>query len=171
MNAEQAKFLSEQYAELIEREFPATCKVLAAVKEDARDYKPDEKSRSAWELAKHIAMADVWFLDGIVKGAFQFDREAAAKADSKFQSIGDVTRFYERALPAKLQDVRAMPADKLTREIDFMGRFRWPAVAFLAFANNHSVHHRGQLAAYLRAMGSKVPAIYGESADESIART
>ena len=27
-------------------------------------------------------------------------------------------------------------------------------------------HHRGQLAAYLRAMGSAVPAIYGGSADE-----
>ena len=32
-------------------------------------------------------------------------------------------------------------------------------------ANNHSTHHRGQLAAYLRAMGSKVPPIYGDSAD------
>jgi uncharacterized damage-inducible protein DinB len=38
--------------------------------------------------------------------------------------------------------------------------------AYLGFANNHSLHHRGQLAAYLRAMGSKVPAIYGGSADE-----
>jgi len=28
-------------------------------------------------------------------------------------------------------------------------------------ANNHGIHHRGQLAAYLRALGSKVPAIYG----------
>ena len=36
---------------------------------------------------------------------------------------------------------------------------------FVGFANNHSVHHRGQLAAYLRAMGSKVPNIYGPSAD------
>jgi uncharacterized damage-inducible protein DinB len=33
-------------------------------------------------------------------------------------------------------------------------------------ANNHGIHHRGQLAAYLRAHGSKVPAIYGVSADE-----
>jgi uncharacterized damage-inducible protein DinB len=32
--------------------------------------------------------------------------------------------------------------------------------------NNHSVHHRGQLSTYLRPMGSKVPAIYGGSADE-----
>jgi uncharacterized damage-inducible protein DinB len=30
----------------------------------------------------------------------------------------------------------------------------------------HSVHHRGQLSTYLRAMGAKVPAIYVESADE-----
>ena len=39
------------------------------------------------------------------------------------------------------------------------------AAAFIGMANNHSTHHRGQLAAYLRAMGSKVPPIYGDSAD------
>jgi uncharacterized damage-inducible protein DinB len=41
-----------------------------------------------------------------------------------------------------------------------------PVVFYLTFVNNHSIHHRGQLAAYLRPMGSKVPAIYGGSADE-----
>ena len=45
-----------------------------------------------------------------------------------------------------------------------------PNATYLGFANNHSVHHRGQLAAYLRAMGSKVPAIYGDSADEPMRR-
>ena len=40
------------------------------------------------------------------------------------------------------------------------------AVSFLGFANNHSIHHRGQLAACLRAHGAKVPAIYGASAGE-----
>jgi uncharacterized damage-inducible protein DinB len=29
-----------------------------------------------------------------------------------------------------------------------------------------SVHHRGQLSTYLRPMGSKVPSIYGPSADD-----
>jgi uncharacterized damage-inducible protein DinB len=38
-------------------------------------------------------------------------------------------------------------------------------VTFLGLANNHSVHHRGQLCTYLRAMGSKVPPVYGDSAD------
>ncbi len=36
---------------------------------------------------------------------------------------------------------------------------------FLAMAIKHSVHHRGQLGTYLRAMGGKVPGIYGPSAD------
>ena len=55
MNPQQAKFLVDQYATLMEGEFPATVKVLAAVKDDTRDYKPDEKSRTAWELATHLA--------------------------------------------------------------------------------------------------------------------
>jgi uncharacterized damage-inducible protein DinB len=41
-----------------------------------------------------------------------------------------------------------------------------PAYVYLSFVQNHSVHHRGQLSAYLRPMGGKVPSIYGPSADE-----
>jgi uncharacterized damage-inducible protein DinB len=41
-----------------------------------------------------------------------------------------------------------------------------PSIWFLGLANNHGIHHRSQLMAYLRAMGSKVPSIYGGSADE-----
>ena len=49
--------------------------------------------------------------------------------------------------------------------MDFFGITKMPRANVIGFANNHSVHHRGQLAAYLRAMGSKVPDIYGPSAD------
>jgi len=34
----------------------------------------------------------------------------------------------------------------------------------------HAVHHRGQLSTYLRPMGGKVPAIYGESYDSAEAK-
>ena len=54
----------------------------------------------------------------------------------------------------------------MTKEVDFFGIFKSPAAALLGMANNHGIHHRGQLAAYLRPLGSKVPAIYGASADE-----
>jgi uncharacterized damage-inducible protein DinB len=40
----------------------------------------------------------------------------------------------------------------------------------LNFALNHTIHHRGQLSTYLRAMGGKVPPIYGESYDSALAK-
>ena len=108
----------------------------------------------------------MWFLESIIKGSFIYDPAIEKQQTAKFTSIQDVADFYKREFPATLEKVRALPADKLTAAVDFFGMFLQPNVTYLGFANNHSIHHRGQLAAYLRAMGSKVPAIYGGSADE-----
>jgi uncharacterized damage-inducible protein DinB len=166
MNAEQAKFLVEHYTNLMTGEHAATLKVLAAVKDDNRDYKPDDKSRSAWELATHLATSDVWFLDSIINGKFEWNAEAAKQAESQFKQVSDVVDFYSKTFPAKLQQLRNLSPEQMTRSVDFFGMFQSPAAGLLGMANNHGIHHRGQLAAYLRPMGSKVPAIYGGSADE-----
>jgi uncharacterized damage-inducible protein DinB len=50
--------------------------------------------------------------------------------------------------------------------VDFLGAFNFPAVLYLSFVNNHSIHHRGKQSVYLRSMGSKVPSIYAVSTDE-----
>jgi len=62
--------------------------------------------------------------------------------------------------------IRAMPGEKLAKPVTFFGMFNFPVAAYLGFMNNHSIHHRGQLATYLRPMGAKVPSIYGGSYDE-----
>ena len=165
MNAEQAKAAAEMVAGMWEGEFRATCEVLAAVKDDSRSYKPDPKSRSAWELATHIATADVWFVDSIVKGSFSWDPAAAKAAEDSLKTVNDVVEFYKKTFPEKLKELRALSADQFTEVLDFFGVMQMPRAQFVAFANNHSIHHRGQLAAYLRALGSKVPNIYGPSAD------
>jgi uncharacterized damage-inducible protein DinB len=165
VNPEQAKTAAETLAALWEGEFPATCQVLAAVKDDNRSYQPDAKSRSAWDLAKHLATADIWFIDCILNGKFDFNPEAAKQAESQFNNVSDVVTFYKQTFPEKLRQLRALPADKLTAAVSFFGMMEMPNVKYIGFANNHSIHHRGQLAAYLRAMGSKVPNIYGPSAD------
>lgn len=166
MTPEQASFLVQQYTQLMQGEFPATCKVLAAVKDDTRDYKPDAKSRSAWELATHLATADVWFLDSVINGKFEWDPEKVKQVEGSFPNVAAVVAFYEKTFPQKLQALQAMAPADLAKTISFFGMMEMPAVSFLGMANNHGIHHRGQLAAYLRAMGSKVPAIYGGSADE-----
>jgi uncharacterized damage-inducible protein DinB len=76
-----------------------------------------------------------------------------------------VAAWHETHLNDRLTKLRAMSPEHLLRTVDFFGN-KAPAVNWLGMMNNHAVHHRGQLAAYLRAMGSKVPASYGMSADE-----
>jgi uncharacterized damage-inducible protein DinB len=142
-----------------------TAKVLEAVPDTGHDYRPDAKSRTAWDLATHLATADVWFLQSVIDGAFNWDPEGAKQAAAQFTSVKDVVTFYQREVPARLAALRALPGDRLARPVDFFGMMQQPAAWFIGMANNHSTHHRGQLASYLRAMGSKVPPIYGDSAD------
>jgi uncharacterized damage-inducible protein DinB len=78
-----------------------------------------------------------------------------------------VAKWHETHLGQKLGQLRGMSDAQLLKEADFFGT-KGPVVAFLVAFNNHHIHHRGQLAAYLRASGSKVPAIYGMSADENL---
>ena len=168
MDQDQAQFLSEYLCKLWEGEFPVTCKVLAAVPDDKHAYRPDERSRSAWELATHIATSDIWFATCIATGKFVFDPERAKQAAAQFRTVQDVVDFYKKEFPAAIGRLRAMTPEEKAATVDFFGMMQRPGVTYLGMANNHSVHHRGQLAAYLRAMGSKVPAIYGESADEKM---
>jgi uncharacterized damage-inducible protein DinB len=165
MNAQEAKAAGTAMAALWEGEFPATSQVLAAVKDDNRNYKPDPKSRTAWELAMHIAMADVWFAESIAAGKFEWNQDGVKKAEEGFTSVNEVVEYYKKAFPASLQALRSLSGDQLAETIDFFGVFKMTRAQCIGFANNHSVHHRGQLAAYLRALGSKVPNIYGPSAD------
>jgi uncharacterized damage-inducible protein DinB len=171
MNPMHAKAAAEAMAALWEGEFPATTQVIAAVKDDNRDYRPDPKSRTAWQLATHLATADMWFMDSIALGKFEWNPDAAKAAESQFTSVSDIVAFYQKTFPEKLQALKSLPGEQLAEILDFFGAMKMPRASWIGFANNHSVHHRGQLAAYLRAMGSKVPNIYGPSADAEPAGT
>jgi uncharacterized damage-inducible protein DinB len=166
MNAEQGRFLVEYFTNMMAEESKATAKIIANVPDDKRSYRPDEKSRNAWELATHLALSDIWFLDSIINGSFSFDPNGEKQQAAKFTSAKELAAWYTNEYKARLQTLRSLSDEQLTRTVDFFGMFQRPGAAFIGFANNHGIHHRGQLASYLRAMGSKVPAIYGGSADE-----
>jgi uncharacterized damage-inducible protein DinB len=161
MNPEQAQMLLAVMTGSIEREAVGTRKVISAITDP--NFKPDAKSRTAMEVATHLATSDVWFADSIANGAFAWTAESATPPEMTDPAA--VARWHERHLGERLAKLRGLPQADLVREVDFFGT-KAPAVAWLVMMNNHAIHHRGQLAAYLRPMGSKVPAIYGMSADE-----
>jgi uncharacterized damage-inducible protein DinB len=145
----------------IVREAECTKKVIAAVPDAQSHYKPDPHARTAKELAWHLANTDVQFLDGIADLNF-----AMNTPEQKPQTSAEVVAWYDQNLQRGVARVAAMTAEQLVTPVNFAGVFNLPAVLYLGFLNNHSIHHRGELATYLRPMGSKVPSIYGGSYDE-----
>lgn len=164
MTADQASAVLNLMTGTIEGESAMTRKVIAAVPNGNRDYKPDPKSRSAWEIAVHIALSDIWFADSILSGEFAWTGEPPTPPE--MSDPAGVAKWHERELSARLARLRAMTPEQLLKAVEFFGRSA-PAVTWIVAMNNHQIHHRGQLASYLRAAGSKVPAIYGMSADEN----
>ena len=164
MTPEQGKLLCKVFLDTIEQEAETTKKVIKAVPEDKKGYKPDPKSKTAHELAWHIASSEVWFMDGVLAGQFSMEEGPAAPP-----TISGIVEWYETNHRERANKLKDLAADKLVKPIPLFGDAALPAVSYLNFQNLHSAHHRGQLSTYLRPMGSKVPAIYGGSADEPMA--
>jgi uncharacterized damage-inducible protein DinB len=151
----------------LEREMETTRKVLAAIPDAKKDYRPDPHARSAHELAWHIAHGDVSFLKGIADMDFSYmQSEAEDENKSRPNNSAEVVAYYEKNFKDVLNRVRAMTPDKLATPVNFAGVFNLPVFMYLEFAKSHSIHHRGWLASYIRPMGGKCPSIYGGSYDE-----
>lgn len=167
LQPEQATFLLQMTLPSLKNEHRVTRKVIEAVPADQGDYRPDAVSKSALELAWHIASAENFFLDAVAAGEFNY--QGGPRPES-VRTAADVATWYGQAFQANFDRLTRLSSDQLLKVIDFRGMFQYPAVLYLQFALNHSIHHRGQLSVYLRPMGAKVPSIYGESFDDAQAR-
>jgi len=162
MNPAEAKLLANMIIQGLEREYETTKKVLAAIPEDQLDFKLGEKGRTTRELAWHLIASDAWFADGVAKADFSQPEPAMPPK----ATVKDMVAFYEKELPARTAKVKALSGEDLAKVVSFFGVMNLPNVMYLGFWNSHSIHHRGQLSTYLRAMNAHVPSIYGGSADE-----
>ena len=163
MKPQDAKVIADFLLAQGDQEMALTTRVFQAVPAGRLDYRPDGLSKTALGLLRHITLEDEWILDAVATGAF-----GPLPDDSDACGIltpADATTRYQERIPAAATRVRALSGDELLREVDLFGMVKMPAVAFLSLMQRHSAHHRGQLSSYLRAMGGKVPEIYGPTAD------
>ena len=166
MTPEDAKTVSDFLLATLESEIPVTTRLFGVVPDDRLDYSPDSVSKSALNLIRHITLEDEWFLNAVADGRFS---PLPDQSDAcGLMKPADAMQRYSEGIPARVARIRALPGEALTRQVDLMGAFQMPAIGFLSMMIRHSVHHRGQLSAYLRAMGAKVPSIYGPSADTAV---
>ncbi|MBZ5579819.1 MAG: DinB family protein [Acidobacteriia bacterium] len=162
MNPAEAKTIANLLIEGIEREYETTKKVVAAVPQNQLDFKLGEKGRTMRELTWHLIASEAWFAEGVANGDFSH-AESPMPANA---TTADMVAFYGKELPGKIARVKQLSGEQLLKIINFFGVMQVPNFSLIGFWNNHAIHHRGQLAAYLRAVNAHVPSIYGGSADE-----
>lgn len=162
MSPEAVLEIRDLLCETLAQEMRTTQTVIAAVPEFGHDFRHEPRARTAFELAWHTASSQIWFLESIANGEFDPARRAAKPPEH----IRSIVLWYAEKGAAALAGLRALSAEQLLKPLPFR-HLNLPAYRYLLLANDHAIHHRGQLSTCLRPLGARVPAIYGASADSA----
>jgi uncharacterized damage-inducible protein DinB len=153
----------EFFLETMKEEAPRFRKAIEALPEDKLGHKVHDRSREAGNLAAQLGLQ--WKAISLIAttGTPSFDPHEMNNL-TKEQMLAN----FDTYMPKMMKDV-----ESISDEDWESGKAGWGgqltdkkyhmAWAFLFDA----IHHRGQLLTFLRAMGAKVPSIYGPSADEA----
>src|SRR5262245_39387219 len=162
VTADQATFLRDFLLQRVEEAHIVTMRVLSSIPDSMGEYRTSPKARTARDLARHIVDTELLLLDGIVRGEFGRGENDRHNLPTDLSDLAD---YYEERFTAGLDAVRRLNVKKLTTYLSFYGVFRHPAVVYLTFLHDHTVHHRGQLSAYAREVGSKISMLKGRNGD------
>ncbi|HEY2466896.1 MAG TPA: DinB family protein [Terracidiphilus sp.] len=166
--------LKDYFLAQLEREAVSTRKAVERVPEGHNDFKPHPRSMEFGYLAALVASMPGWIALMIDRDELNLDaadsagfrpRVVTTKADL-IASLESSLANAKRALQSTTDEHLALPwAFKIGGKA-VSEQARSIMIADAVFS--HLAHHRGQLTVYLRMLESKVPAIYGPSADEYI---
>jgi uncharacterized damage-inducible protein DinB len=157
----------------LEPELASTRRLLERLPDASWDFRPHEKSFSLGDLASHTVQLLFWAQTTLDRD--EFDAAGAeASGEGRVVASGSaelVERFDELAAfvrQAVAQLDEAALAAPWTLRAGPQVIFTMPRhVAYRTMCLNHLVHHRAQLALYLRLCDEPVPGLYGPSADDS----
>jgi len=161
----------EFFIQRSQQEYSAFVRIFKALPANRLDYRPHPRSRSAGELVALLVSAQESCV-GLCKSRKSMYSGLRWQQPTSFGTLEQMISKYERDHEAFAAQLRALDDAgwnhqawliQGTEEIllkDTVGGLLWIALF-------DSVHHRGQLSAYIRPMGATVPSIYGPSADDA----
>lgn len=155
----------QQFADVFTRENATTRRVLAAIPEDAADFRPHPRSKTTRELAGNFALDQ-----GAVAAALTGDWKWPPNRPAAAATLAGAIDAFDATTQAVLRALAVTPESRLFETVPFMIGPKQSAdmrvIDVMWFMVLDSIHHRGQLSIYLRMVGAKVPSIYGPSGDE-----
>lgn len=157
-------FLLEQF----EAELPVTLEVLRSVPAGDLDWKPHPDSFSIGRLAMHVASIPGWM--PAFAGSSSYDMGAGGPGPAVPASHDDILEKFDAASRKGRQVLRDLDEPSLDEAWSLLRDGALVATmtrgeAIARYVIRHTVHHRGQLAVYLRLRDVPVPPLYGDSAD------
>ena len=161
--------LNQSFIAELQHEAASTKRMLERVPADKFDWKPHPKSMTLGRLATHVAE-----LPGFLNSILTMDEFDFAKGHYKAshattpEELMNVFQQKQDEVVQTLQNTsdEKMQANFTLRSGDHVFGTMPRMAAIRPMALNHLIHHRAQIAVYLRLLDIPVPGLYGPSADE-----
>jgi uncharacterized damage-inducible protein DinB len=163
--------MTEWFLAELESEAAKSRRVLEQVPTGRRDWKPHERSMEFGYLSELVATIPSW-----VGMAITLDELDIAPKDGSKYKPASLNTGAELVAALDQAVAKAREALQKTNDSHLATPWRLLAGGHLAFEQPrhqvirdtflHSAHHRGQMTVYLRLLGSKVPSVYGPTADD-----
>jgi uncharacterized damage-inducible protein DinB len=153
----------EFFTRRFKAERKAFVEVLRALPGDKLDYKPTERNSSAGDIAWFLVL-ELRTLNDLAKN---FEHQWEQPPNPK--SVDAIVNAYQEAADEMESHLSSMDDAKWEKECRMFYKGKLMKTAPLGetlwdfFFD--AIHHRGQLTAYLRPMGGRVPSTYGPTAD------
>lgn len=154
----------------LQQEANNTQRLLQSVPMEKATWKPHEKSMTLKELSIHTAEIFTWIHD--VLNFPELDFVTYAKKERKIETTADLLSYLETNIKQGIQTLEKIQ-DSILDEPWTMRNgetiyFTLPKEEVIrTWVFSHLCHHRGQLTVYLRLLGTKVPGMFGPTADDN----
>jgi uncharacterized damage-inducible protein DinB len=163
--------MTEWFLAELESEAAKSRRVLEQVPTGKRDWKPHDRSMELGYLSDLVATIPSW-----VGMAITLDELDVAPKDGPQYKPAPLNTSAELVAALDKAVGQAREALQKTSDEHLATKWRLLAAGHLALEQPrhdvirdtflHSSHHRGQMTVYLRLLGSKVPSVYGPTADD-----
>ena len=139
-----------------------TNEVIARVKPEHMDWRPEKEALSVGEMLRHIWLSEQGLRRTALKGDFSYYEKRLPQGLravlGQVASLEEEVKNLDTVHKQTLAQVQAFPEERWQEERAHPGLgIRRKVYAFLFSINEHEIHHRAQLMLYLRLLGSPLP--------------
>ena len=155
----------------LESEAAKSRRVLEQVPPGKRDWKPHERSMQLGYLSDLIANIPSWVGMAITRDELDIaPKDGPSQRPAPLNTSAELVAALDKAVATARQALQSTTDAHLETPWRLLAggqvAFEQPRHQVIRDTFLHAAHHRGQMTVYLRLLGSKVPSVYGPTADD-----